>query len=111
MVLRPPCGNPECPDPAKASGQWQYIPAGFEKQVREDATCTCKKANCLRYFGLKDLAGKPGRKRAHGGDDGDDSAGQREPCIPAKYIVNRVETIVSCRCVRPCPLPSAPRLE
>lgn len=101
MPLRGPCGNPTCKFPDRASGQWQYIPEDFDEQVRDDAICTCKKADCLRYFGLKDPAGKPGRKRALDDADAAEGVGRREPVIPAKYIVNKVHTILSCRCARP----------
>ena len=58
-----PCGNERCTDHDNPSGQWQFIPDDFNGRVRPGAICTCKKAVCLRYFGLKDQPGIPGRKR------------------------------------------------
>ena len=58
MPVRGPCGNLTCKAPDRASGQWQYIPEDFDEQVRDDAICTCKKADCLRYFGLKAVNGE-----------------------------------------------------
>ena len=55
-VREGPCGVPACPEPEKASGQWAYIPEGNEKEVARGAHCVCKKADCLRYFGLKEEA-------------------------------------------------------
>ena len=55
-VRQGPCGVPACPEPEKASGQWAYIPEGNEKEVARGAHCVCKKADCLRYFGLKEEA-------------------------------------------------------
>ena len=55
-----PCGNPSYSDPDNASGQWQLIPDFFTGEIREGATCTCKKTCCRRdYFGL----GSKGVKR------------------------------------------------
>ena len=61
-VRQGPCGVPACPEPEKSSGQWAYIPEGNEKEVARGAHCVCKKADCLRYFGLKEEAQRPGRK-------------------------------------------------
>ena len=58
-----PCGHPDCVDPASSSGQWTYIPDDNTQPIRDGATCTCKKAACHRYFGLKDDPKPPGRKR------------------------------------------------
>jgi len=86
MVACGPCGNPGCKDPENPSGQWQNIPRDFDpEQVREDATCTCKKAACLRYFGLKEEKQKPGRKRSRDAESTTPTGD--EPTMPAKYIV------------------------
>ena len=58
MVLCGPCAYPWCKAPDKASGQWQYIPEDFDLELVRDATCSCKKADCLRYFGLKEAPQK-----------------------------------------------------
>ena len=70
-----PCANPKCVEREKSSGQWQFLPEGFanEHQVFNLSGQVCKKANCLRWAGLKDPPGKPGRpKRIRAGFDGDE---------------------------------------
>jgi len=90
-VRKGPCGAPECPDFDNPTGQWQFIPDGFDKPVVRDATCTCKKAVCMRYFGLKPPKQKPGRKpnqRAAA-----ERPGKDDPCLPAIYGVRKIEEV------------------
>ena len=103
MVLCGPCANPACKNPEKASGQWQYIPDEFDEQVRDGATCTCKKARCLRYFGLKGEPQKPGRKRGRDADSTAPAPTGDEPTMPAKYKVAEVKDIHGLRCAPPRP--------
>ena len=56
-----PCGCPTCPDFDNPTGQWQFIPQGFSGEVVREASCTCKKASCRRYFGLLPEPQKPGK--------------------------------------------------
>jgi hypothetical protein len=90
-VRQGPCGVPACPEPEKASGQWAYIPEGNEKEVARGAHCVCKKADCLRYFGLKEEAQRPGRKTKRPASP--DAPGRDDPCLPAMYSVRRIDEI------------------
>ena len=108
MVLCGPCAHPSCKAPVKSSGQWQYIPADFELEIVRDATCSCKKAGCLRYFGLKEAPQKPGRNRCRDADASAPIPSGDEPTMPAKYIVAEVKDIHGLRCAHPAstaPLP------
>jgi len=81
--------------------------------VRDDATCSCKKADCLRYFGLKEAPQKPGRKRCRDADASAPIPSGDEPTMPAKYIVAEVKDIHGLRCAHPAstaPLPQCPTL-
>ena len=90
-VREGPCGVPACPEPEKASGQWAYIPEGNEKEVARGAHCVCKKADCLRYFGLKEEAQRPGRKTKRPASP--DAPGRDDPCLPAMYSVRRIDEV------------------
>ena len=58
-----PCANPGCCDPDASSGQWQYVPKTFVNQNGIAGRCVCKKADCLRWCGLKSPKQRPGPKR------------------------------------------------
>ena len=61
--LTGPCANPACLDRNKSSGQFQFLPAGFCKPTENLLKQVCKKADCLRWAGIKEEKKKPGRKR------------------------------------------------
>lgn len=94
-----PCGNPACPAPAKPSGQWQWIPEGFGDAITPGATCTCKKAGCRRYFGLKEDPQPPGRKRSL--PAATEAPRHDDPCVPESYILAEIDEIWGHRCACP----------
>jgi hypothetical protein len=65
MPVHGPCRIEGCTDPARSSGQWQYIPEAYctEHDLTFEDDCTCKKAECRRKCGLVPEKQKPGRKR------------------------------------------------
>ena len=98
-----PCGNPTCPAPDKASGFWTYIPEGFSEAIAPGATCTCRKADCLRYFGLKEAKQPPGRKRAL--PAAVEAPRHDDPCMPEQYILAEIDEIWGHRCLPLCCCP------
>ena len=99
-ALTGPCSNPHCKAKFNPSGQWQFIPEDntADTNLEYPSGQTCKKAACLRHFGLKPPKEKPGRKRRHGkrsvggGGDDDDEDDYRPPKI------GRMIEIWSTRC-------------
>ena len=94
-----PCGNPTCPAPAKNAGFWTFIPGGFSKAITSGATCTCRKADCLRYFNLKEEAKKPGRKPKRTLPAAVEAPRHDDPCIPETYVLVKIDEIWGCRCL------------
>ena len=86
-----PCGNPTCPAPDKPSGFWTYVPGGFSEAITPGATCTCRKADCLRYFNLKEERKKPGRKRPL--PAAVEAPRRDDPCIPEQYVLAKIDEI------------------
>ena len=101
MPLEGPCANPDCPAPDNASGQFQLLPEAFcVKHGLDAGSMTCKKADCLRWGGLKAPKQKPGRKRAAACLPGDVSpVGVPVSEVPCPPIIASVEEIWGVRCV------------
>ena len=98
LARQGPCGNPTCPAPDKQSGFWTYIPGGFSEAITLGATCTCRKADCLRYFNLKEEEKKPGRKRPLPAA-AVEAPRRDDPCIPEQYVLTKIDEIWGFRCL------------
>ena len=98
LARQGPCGNPTCPAPDKQSGFWTYIPGGFSEAITLGATCTCRKADCLRYFNLKQEQKKPGRKRPLPAA-AVEAPRRDDPCIPEQYVLAKIDEIWGFRCL------------
>ena len=102
-LLAPPCGFPGCPAPEQ-NVRMQFIPSGFRerepgKEIRDGATSFHrKKAECARYFGFQEEAGKPGRKAKQDFETTCIPVGKRlaiEPCPP---IIEEIDELWGIRC-------------
>jgi hypothetical protein len=97
-VREGPCVAPQCKDRDKSSGQWQFVPEPFATANGIKGKCVCKKADCLRWCGLKDAAQKPGRKqlkRLLAEEDGASIGvgrvvGERTPCPPFIISIDEI---------------------
>lgn len=102
MPLGGPCSHPECSDPERDGGQWQYVPESVcsERGLIWKQACVCKRAACRRWCGLAPPPQKPGRKRAHGEPSNSMALPppERVPCPP---IIVSVEEIWGVRCTSP----------
>ena len=107
-LLAPPCGFPGCPAPEQ-NVRMQFIPSGFRerepgKEIRDGATCFHrKKAECARYFGFQEEAGKPGRKAKQDSETTCIPVGKRlaiEPCPP---IIEEIDELWGIRCAHALP--------
>ena len=55
MPRQGPCAHKQCPKPHESSGQWHWLPEGWDpSDIRSGATCVCKKAGCLRHFEMRE---------------------------------------------------------
>ena len=104
----PPCGFPGCPAPEQ-DVRMQFIPSDFRerepgKEIRDGATSFHrKKAECARYFGFQEEAGKPGRKAKQDSETTCIPVGKRlaiEPCPP---IIEEIDELWGIRCAHALP--------
>ena len=102
MPRQGPCAHKQCPKPYESSGQWHWLPEGWDpSDIRSGATCVCKKAGCLRHFEMREPKKKPGRKRSRSADSPPgavEAPGRDDPCMPARYTVREVTEIWGLRC-------------
>ena len=87
----------------------QFIPSDFRqrepgKEIRDGATCFHrKKAECARYFGCQEEAGRPGRKAKQDFETTCIPVGKRlaiEPCPP---IIEEIDELWGIRCAHALP--------
>ena len=97
--LTGPCSNPACIARDNASGQFQKTPPGFCKPAENNSGQVCKKAECLRWAGLKEEKKKPGRPSKKQKVDDDVPTGVPISAAPEPRppIVHRIDEIWSLR--------------
>ena len=107
-LLAPPCGFPGCPAPEQ-NVRMQFIPSGFrerepDKEIRDGATCFHrKKAECARYFGFQEEAGKPGRKAKQDFETTCIPVGKRLAIEPCPSIIEEIDELWGIRCAHALP--------
>lgn len=105
MPREGPCAAPQCPTPDESGGQWQYIPTDFATQNGCEGRCVCKKADCLRWCGLKEPKKTPGRKRAAVRSASPESVMSGGDELPRPPYVVSINEIWGTRCVHDLHLP------
>ena len=91
--LTGPCANPACSARNNASGQFQFLPKNFVKITDNPSGQVCKKADCLRWAGLKREKGTPGRKRAAPVDEMPTGVPVPPAQEPRPPIVSRIDEV------------------